>query len=34
MNSPEVALAFQAHLLGGIRWALGLAPGESIPQPQ
>ncbi len=34
INSPEVALAFQAHLLGGIRWALGLAPGESIPQPQ
>lgn len=34
MNPPETALAFQAHLLGGIRWALGLAPGESIPQPQ
>lgn len=32
MNSPEIAHAFQAHLLGGIRWALGLAPGESIPQ--
>jgi len=34
MNAPEVAHAFQAHLLGGIRWALGLAPGESIPQPE
>ncbi|HEY0966985.1 MAG TPA: ThuA domain-containing protein [Opitutaceae bacterium] len=34
MNSPEIAQAFQAHLLGGIRWALGLAPGESIPQPE
>jgi type 1 glutamine amidotransferase len=31
-NPPEVAEAFQAHLLGGIRWALGLAEGDVIPQ--
>ena len=31
-NSPEVAEAFQAHLLGGIRWALGLADGSAEPQ--
>jgi type 1 glutamine amidotransferase/Spy/CpxP family protein refolding chaperone len=24
-NSPEVSAAFQKHLLGGIRWALGIA---------
>ncbi|MES2694438.1 MAG: ThuA domain-containing protein [Verrucomicrobiota bacterium] len=26
-NSPEVAQQYQAHLSGGILWALGLAPG-------
>ncbi len=31
-NAPEVALAFQQHLLGGIRWALGLAEGDATPQ--
>ena len=31
-NPPEVAEAFQQHLLGGIRWALGLAEGEATPQ--
>ncbi|MFZ4765080.1 MAG: ThuA domain-containing protein [Roseimicrobium sp.] len=25
-NSPEVAQNYQAHILGGIKWALGLAP--------
>ncbi len=25
-NAPEVAEAYQQHILGGIRWALGLAP--------
>jgi type 1 glutamine amidotransferase len=27
-NSPEVAKQFQAHLTGGILWALGLAKGD------
>lgn len=31
-NSPEVALAYQQHILGGIRWALGLAKGSGKPQ--
>jgi type 1 glutamine amidotransferase len=31
-NSPEVAKQFQQHLLGGILWSLGLAPGSAIPQ--
>ena len=32
-NPPEVAAAFQQHLLGGIRWALGLVEGDATPQP-
>jgi len=28
-NTPDVARAFQAHLLGGILWALGLKPGSA-----
>ena len=31
-NAPEVALAFQQHLLGGIKWALGLEKGDATPQ--
>lgn len=31
-NSPEVAKQFQQHLLGGMLWALGLAPGSGEPQ--
>jgi type 1 glutamine amidotransferase len=31
-NSPEVAKAFQQHLQGGIKWALGLAKGDAKPQ--
>ena len=31
-NAPEVAMAFQEHLLGGIRWALGLREGDVTPQ--
>jgi uncharacterized protein len=31
-NSVEFAKAFQAHLLGGIEWALGLKPGDATPQ--
>jgi type 1 glutamine amidotransferase len=32
VNSPEVSQAYQKHILGGIRWALGLAPGSAEPQ--
>lgn len=31
-NSPEVAKAYQQHVLGGIEWALGLKPGDGKPQ--
>jgi type 1 glutamine amidotransferase len=31
-NPPETARAFQQHLLGGIKWALGLEPGDAKPQ--
>jgi len=30
-NPAENAKLFQQHLLGGIRWALGLAPGGATP---
>lgn len=28
-NSPEIAKQYQEHVLGGILWALGLAPGSA-----
>ena len=31
-NPPEVAEAFQKHILGGIKWALGLEKGDAEPQ--
>jgi hypothetical protein len=31
-NSPEVAKAYQQHILGGIKWALGLEKGDATPQ--
>jgi len=31
-NSPDVALAFQKHVMGGIQWALGLEKGDAKPQ--
>jgi type 1 glutamine amidotransferase len=31
-NTPEVALAYQQHLLGGIKWALGLEKGDAKAQ--
>jgi len=31
-NPPEVARQFQQHLVGGILWALDLAPGSGTPQ--
>jgi len=33
-NSVEVSKQYQAHILGGIRWALGLVPGSAEPNPQ
>lgn len=33
-NSPEVSIAYQKHILGGIKWALGLVPGDGKPQGQ
>jgi type 1 glutamine amidotransferase len=31
-NPPEVSEAYQKHLLGGIKWALGLEKGDAKPQ--
>ena len=31
-NSVEVSKAYQQHILGGIEWALGLQPGDGVPQ--
>lgn len=31
-NSPEIAKAYQQHILGGIKWALGLEKGDATPQ--
>jgi type 1 glutamine amidotransferase len=28
-NSPEIARTYQAHILGGIKWALGLVEGDA-----
>lgn len=33
-NSVEISKQYQAHILGGIKWALGLAPGEVKPNPE
>ena len=32
-ESSEVARKFQAHILGGIKWALGLEKGDATPNP-
>ena len=32
-NSEEISKQYQAHILGGIKWALGLATGSSEPNP-
>ena len=34
VNSPETAKQYQAHILGGIKWALGLAKGDATPNPE
>ncbi|HUR46438.1 MAG TPA: ThuA domain-containing protein [Candidatus Saccharimonadales bacterium] len=31
-NSREVSEAYDQHILGGIKWALGLEPGDATPQ--
>jgi uncharacterized protein len=31
-NSIEIAEAYQKHIMGGIKWALGLEPGDATPQ--
>ena len=33
-NPPEVAEAYQKHILGGIKWALGLVKGNATPDLQ
>ena len=33
-NSVELSKQYQAHILGGIRWALGLAEGSATPNPE
>ena len=32
-NSPEISKQFQAHILGGIKWSLGLVTGSAEPNP-
>ena len=34
VNSPETAKQYQAHILGGIKWALGLVKGDATPNPE
>jgi hypothetical protein len=34
VNSPEISKQYQAHILGGIKWALGLAAGSATPNPE
>ena len=33
-NPPETAKQYQAHILGGIKWVLGLAKGDATPNPE
>ena len=33
VNSVELAKQYQAHILGGIKWALGLVEGSAEPNP-
>ena len=33
-NSVEISHQYQAHILGGIKWALGLAEGSATPNPE
>jgi type 1 glutamine amidotransferase len=31
-NAPELSKLYQQHVLGGVLWSLGLAPGDAKPQ--
>ena len=33
-NPVEISRQYQAHILGGIKWALGLAEGNAAPNPE
>ena len=33
-NSVEISKQYQAHILGGIKWALGLVDGSATPNPE
>jgi type 1 glutamine amidotransferase len=33
VNPPETSKKYQAHILGGIKWALGLEKGSADPNP-
>jgi type 1 glutamine amidotransferase len=34
VNPPEIAKQYQAHILGGIKWALGVEKGDATPNPE
>jgi len=34
VNTPEISKQYHAHLLGGLKWALGLAEGSAEPNPE
>ena len=34
VNTPEISKQYQAHILGGIKWALGLVKGDAKPNPE
>ena len=34
VNSPAISKQYQAHILGGIKWALGLVKGDATPNPE
>jgi type 1 glutamine amidotransferase len=34
LNSVETSKQFQKHILGGIKWALGLEKGDATPNPE
>jgi type 1 glutamine amidotransferase len=34
INPPEISKQYHAHILGGIKWALGLAEGSATPNPE
>jgi type 1 glutamine amidotransferase len=34
INPPEISKQYQQHILGGIKWALGLAEGSATPNPE